>query len=181
MGNSITEGWATASPKFFRENPFFVSKGISGQTSDQMLARFKEDVIDLNPRAVVILAGINDIAENNGPISTADIMKNIEAMVEMGLDNRIMVVLCTVLPANRFTWRPDIAPAEKVVALNSLIKSYARQNDLILINYYNKMVDNTKGLKVELGADGVHPNAAGYKIMEELLLAHLSKLLVEKP
>jgi lysophospholipase L1-like esterase len=180
MGNSITEMWPNSRPDFFINNPYLVSKGIGGQTSDQMLARFQKDVINLKPTAVVILAGINDIAENNGPISIPDIMKNIAIMAQIAQDEQIKVVLCTLLPANQFTWRPRILPADKVIALNNLIKAYAAANNFVLVNYYDNMVDDAKGLKVELGPDGVHPNVKGYAIMEELLVKGLYELMKEE-
>lgn len=177
MGNSITEMWPGTRPDFFKSNPFFIVKGIGGQTSDQMLGRFEKDVINLKPVAVVILAGINDIAENNGPISLADIMKNITSMAEMAQEQGIKVVLCTLVPANRFTWRPSILPAEKVIILNSMITTYAAEKGITLVNYYDSLVDDAQGLREDLGPDGVHPNAKGYAIMEQLLLEGLSDVI----
>lgn len=176
MGDSITEFWKIQDGDFFALNPF-IDRGISGQTTPQMVLRFQQDVVELKPSKVVILAGINDIAENTGPISLQDIMKNIIAMVELAKTNKITPILCSVLPANKFPWRPDIAPADKVIQLNKMIKSYAKKNKLVYVDYYSSMVDKNKGLKAEYGEDGVHPNKLGYKIMESILLKkRLNKL-----
>src|SRR6056300_2092198 len=124
MGNSITQGWVDMRPHFFAEN-YHVNRGIGGQTTPQMLLRFRQDVIDLKPKAVVILAGINDIAENTGPISLEDIAKNLESMVQLSLTNEITPVLCSVLPANSFPWRQRITPTESVIELNRMLREMA--------------------------------------------------------
>src|SRR5690606_6373780 len=170
MGNSITEGWINARPSFFETNPY-IDRGISGQTTSQMLLRFRRDVIDLSPKVVVFLAGINDIAENTGPIAIEDIYGNIISMVELAQANQIKPVICSVLPANNFPWRQSIKPAEKVIELNSLLKQYADNNDLVYVDYFTAMVNDQKGLSPELAHDGVHPTVKGYKIMEPLVKA----------
>ena len=172
MGDSITEFWKVNDLNFFTENPF-IDKGIAGQTTSQMLLRFSQDVINLKPETVVILAGINDIAENTGPISIDQIMGNIIAMVELAKANKIKVVLCSVLPANNFYWNPKLKPADKVIELNLLLKNYSKANKISYVDYYNAMVDNEKGLLKKYGEDGVHPNIDGYKVMETLLLKSL--------
>lgn len=169
MGDSITEFWQPSYPEFYVQNGF-VNRGISGQTTPQMLLRFREDVINLKPDGVVILAGINDIAENTGPITLEQTLGNIISMVELAKANKIKVVLCSVLPANTFWWNKALLPADKVIALNILIKSYAAKNNLTYIDYYSPMVDDQKGLDKKWGDDGVHPNATGYKLMETLLV-----------
>ncbi len=171
MGNSITEFWR---PEFFKENTSFVNRGISGQTTPQMLLRFRQDVIDLNPSKVVILGGINDIAKNTGPSTINMIYNNIVSMAELAETHNIEVILCSVLPANDFPWRPEIKPALKVIELNTLISNYAKKNDIRYIDYYSAMVDDKKGLRGDLGNDGVHPNAKGYIIMEDLILPAIS-------
>lgn len=176
MGNSITEAWEGIHPEFFEKNPF-VNRGISGQTTPQMLLRFRQDVIDLKPELVVILAGINDIAENTGPITLDEILNNIISMTELARANQIKVLLCSVLPANRFQWRPSIKPADKVIELNKKILDYATKSKLIYVDYYSEMVDDQKGLRHELGEDGVHPNTNGYDIMEGILLKEISRVL----
>lgn len=172
MGDSITEFWKTNDPTFFSENPY-IDRGISGQTTAEMLHRFQQDVIDLKPSVVVILAGINDIAENSGPITLGQILDNIVAMVDLADDNDIKVVLCSIVPANKFNWNPKIQPAQKVIDLNEMLEDYAIQNKITFVDYYSEMVDNDKGLQLQYGEDGVHPNLAGYKVMEEILLPHL--------
>jgi lysophospholipase L1-like esterase len=176
MGNSITEGWKLEDPGFFSSNSY-VNRGISGQTTPQMLLRFRADVIDLKPRLVVILAGINDIAENNGPISLEQTMANIKSMAELAKANHIKVILCSVLPANRFPWRPQILPAEKVIALNKLIRQYCSDKKIPYADYFTGMVDSKNGLDEKYTNDAVHPTLAGYKKMEEILKPVLKKAL----
>ena len=167
MGNSITIGWIEWDPGFFKDKPY-VDRGISGQTTPQMLVRFRQDVVDLKPAVVVILAGINDIAENTGPSTLEMIEGNLSSMCEIAKANNIKVVLSSVLPANIFPWRRTINPAEKVFDLNKWIKEYAAQNNLVYLDYYTTMVDEEMGLKKELTYDGVHPNLEGYKVMEPM-------------
>lgn len=174
MGDSITEFWKINDELFFTSNSF-INRGISGQTTSQMVVRFQQDVIDLKPTTVVLLAGINDIAENTGPISLNDILKNIISMVTMAKENKIKVVLCSVLPANRFSWNLKIKPAEKVIELNKMIKTYADANQITFVDYYDAMVDHENGLQKKYGEDGVHPNLSGYIVMEELLVNALKK------
>lgn len=176
MGNSITEGWINASPSFFEENPY-IDRGISGQTTSQMLLRFRRDVIDLKPKAVVFLAGINDIAENTGPIALKDVYGNIISMVELAIINNIQPVICSVLPANNFPWRPSIKPADKVIALNKMLRAYADENNIVYVDYYKAMVNDQKGLSPDLAKDGVHPTSKGYGIMEPLVVKGIKKAL----
>lgn len=172
FGDSITEGWPQFNPSFFDTNNF-VGRGIGGQTTPQLLLRFRQDVIGLRPKIVILLAGINDIAENTGPISLEAIMENIKGMTEMAKANGIEMVLCAVLPANSFPWRPSIITTHKVIALNQMIKTYAQENNLIYVDYYTPMVNDEEGLISTLGYDTVHPNKAGYDIMEGVLLKSL--------
>jgi lysophospholipase L1-like esterase len=172
MGDSITEFWKTNDSNFFSNNPF-INRGISGQTTPQMLLRFRQDVLDLKPSKVVILAGINDIAENTGPITTNQIMDNIISMCELAKVHKIKVILCSVLPANSFYWNPKLQPADKVIELNQMIKAYAKNNKIVYVDYYKAMVDDAKGLLKKYGEDGVHPNLEGYKKMKVLLLPFL--------
>ena len=174
MGDSITEFWKTTDEAFF-ENAVLINRGIGGQTTSQMLLRFRQDVINLRPEIVVILAGINDIAENTGPISLENIFGNILSMIELAKVNHIKIVLSSVLPTNRFPWRPDLQPAEKVIELNAMIEKYCQENNLIYIDYYSKMADTQKGLDAKFTNDGVHPTLAGYKFMEPLLEEALAK------
>ena len=137
MGNSITEGWSSLNPDFFITNPF-VNRGISGQTTPQMLIRFKPDVVNLMPKAVVILAGINDIAGNTGPIEIDNIAENIFSMAEIAKANNIGVYICSVLPAKDFPWSPGLNPAEKVVKLNNILEEYSKNNNIKYIDYYSR-------------------------------------------
>lgn len=176
MGDSITEFWKPTDEGFFTGKDYH-DRGISGQTTSQMLLRFRQDVIQLKPHAVVILAGTNDIAENTGPIPLNGIMDNIISMVELAKANKIKVVLCSVLPANSFWWNPEMRPADKLIALNDLIKDYAKKNKITYVDYYAPMVDNQKGLDKKWADDGVHPNLAGYQLMEPLLEKGITEAL----
>jgi lysophospholipase L1-like esterase len=169
MGNSITDGWINVSPGFFKENPSYVDRGIGGQTTPQMLIRFRQDVIDLKPAVVVILAGINDIAGNTGPSSLEMIENNIASMAQLAKANGIKVILSSVLPASKIPWRPGVEPVQKIIDLNKWIKDFAKTNHFGYVDYYSAMVDEHKGLPLMYSADGVHPNAAGYGIMEPLV------------
>jgi len=175
MGNSITEGWSNFNPDFFINNPF-INRGISGQTTPQMLIRFKPDVVNLNPKAVVILAGINDIAGNTGPMEIDNIADNIFSMTEIAKANNIEVYICSVLPARDFPWSPGLNPAEKVVKLNTILENYCEKNNIKYVDYYSRMNDGNGGLKVpEFTSedDLIHPNKQGYSVMESVLLSTL--------
>ena len=175
MGNSITEGWSNFNKDFFINNPF-VNRGIGGQTTPQMLIRFKPDVVNLNPKAVVILAGINDIAENTGPVTIENIAENIISMAEIAKANEIKVFICSTLPAIDFPWSPGMDPGPKVVKLNSILKNYCDSNNIPYVDYFSAMSDEKGGLKVPeytAADDLVHPNLAGYKVMEKIILKAL--------
>ena len=176
MGNSITESWKSFSPDFFSKNNY-INRGTTGQTTTQMLLRFRSDVINLQPKAVVILAGINDIAENFGPIPIPDIARNIFFMSQLANENNIKVILCSVLPAYDFPWRPGLNPKDKVITLNELIQKHAIENDYEYVDYFSSMVDKRKGLIKEYGLDEVHPNLKGYKVMESILKESIEKVL----
>jgi len=176
MGNSITEGWSRASPKFF-EGKHYINRGISGQTTAQMLVRFRQDVIKLKPSVVVILAGTNDIAGNTGPVTLEMILDNIISMTELAKSNGIKVILCSVLPAFDYPWSPGKQPFDKIPRLNEMIRNYAEDNQLIYLDYFSKMADERMGLKEEYSSDGVHPNNAGYKIMEPLVDDALERVM----
>jgi len=164
-GDSITEGWGpTGSGRFFPGKPY-VNRGISGQTTAQMLVRFRQDVLDLKPAVVVILAGTNDIAGNTGPSSRQMIEDNLHSMVELASAHGIRVVLSSVLPVSTYPWRPGSHPAEDVRALNAALREYARQQGLVYLDYYAAMANAAGGLDPNLAKDGVHPTDAGYAIM----------------
>ncbi|MEA1885737.1 MAG: SGNH/GDSL hydrolase family protein [Bacteroidota bacterium] len=176
MGNSITEEWSRHSPGFF-ERKTYINRGISGQATPQMLVRFRADVINLKPEVVVILAGTNDIAGNTGPSSLEMIMNNLKSMAELAKANDIKVILCSVLPAYDYPWNPGLNPDKKIPALNEMIKVYARKNDFIYLDYFSSMVDEGNALKDAYTYDCVHPNEAGYKVMEPLLEKTIAKAL----
>lgn len=168
LGDSITEFWTKECPDFF-DKKTYINRGISGQTTPQILLRFRADVINLKPKIVVILAGGNDIAGNTGLSTTEMIMNNIISMVELAKANQIKVILCTVLPANYFYWNPKEKPAERIIELNLALKNYTFSNEIPLVDYYSAMVDSEKGLKPNFTEDRVHPNKAGYLIMSPLI------------
>ena len=179
MGNSITESWSHFDPDFFLTNSY-INRGISGQTTPQMLIRFKPDVINLKPKAVVILAGINDIAGNTGPMQVENIAENIQSMAEISKANEIQVLICSVLPAIDFPWSPGLNPSTKVLRLNKLLKNYCRENNIIYVDYYSSMVDKNGGLKVPeytSSDDLVHPNKKGYEVMKNIIQDSLKKVL----
>jgi lysophospholipase L1-like esterase len=168
FGDSITEGWGkTGSATFFPGKPY-VNRGISGQTTAQMVVRFRQDVIALKPAAVVILAGTNDIAGNTGPAKPEMIQDNLASMAQLAKANGIKVVLASILPASDYSWKPGLAPAPKIRALNAWIRQYAAAQDAVYLDYYTPLDDGQGGLPKRVSADGVHPNAAGYAVMQPL-------------
>lgn len=172
IGNSITDNWAKLHPEFFHDNNF-VGRGISGQVTSQMLCRFQADVIALQPKIVIIMAGTNDIAQNNGYITLEHILQNIQSMCQLAKQNHIRPVLCSCLPAAAFKWRPDMKPAHDIIKLNEMIETYAKSERIKYIDYHSALKDEKGGLPVIYAKDGVHPNLAGYKIMENILLKQL--------
>jgi acyl-CoA thioesterase-1 len=172
MGDSITEGWKENRPEFFRGDR--IDRGISGQTTSQMLGRFYADVIALHPAVVHILAGTNDIAGNSGPTSLDAIENNLRSMVELAQAHRIRVILGTVLPAVRYSWRPSIDPVPSIRALNVWMQRFARARGVTLVDYYTLLDDGHHGLAPADSNDGVHPSAAGYAKMEAALTAKLA-------
>lgn len=168
LGDSITEFWSKEHA-LFSENKNFINRGISGQTTPQMLLRFRADVIDLKPSIVVILAGGNDIAGNTGFATIEMITHNIFSMIELAQFHQIQVILCSVLPANFFYWNPKEKPAERIIELNKALEHYATTKQITFVDYYSAMVDDEKGLKSELSEDRVHPNTRGYEIMSPLI------------
>lgn len=171
MGDSITEAWREARPDFFSGDR--IDRGVSGQTTTQMLVRFYSDVIALRPSVVHILAGTNDIAQNAGPTSLQAVEHNIESMVELAQRHHIRVVIGTVLPAARYSWRPDIDPIPSIAALNTWIRSYAKQQRIGLVDYFAALNDGHSGLSPADSGDGVHPTSSGYAKMEITLADQL--------
>ncbi len=176
MGDSITEYWSQLCPDFFVDKPY-INRGIRGQTTPQMLIRFRHDVISLKPTIVVILAGVNDIAGNTGPSTLEMILDNIISMAELAKTNNIKVILCSVLPAYNFHWNPKSYPAEKIIKLNAMLKKYAEDNKIMYLDYHLSMVDERKGLKSDFADDGVHPNRTGYEVMQPLVEKAIVKVV----
>ena len=185
MGDSITEIWPFHAPyplaadsEFFPGKPY-INRGISGQTTPQMLVRFRQDVIDLHPKVVVILAGTNDVAGNTGPTTPSAIEDNLMSMSDLAHANGVQVVLCSILPAYDYPWRPGLEPSPKIIALNQWMKSYAAEKGDVYVDYYAAMVDARGGLPPALSKDGVHPNKAGFEIMAPLVEAGIAKALAK--
>lgn len=176
MGNSITDGWWPNDSTFFINNQY-VDRGISGQTTSEMLVRFRADVINLKPKAVVILAGTNDIAQNNGYISLENAFGNIVSMVELAKANNIKPILCSVMPAYEFGWRKGLEPAGKIIKLNAMIKAYADKNKIIYVDYHSALADERGGLPEKYSKDGVHPTLEAYKIMETIVQKAITKVV----
>ena len=167
-GNSITDSWASLFTEMF-PGKHYLGRGISGQTTPQMLVRFPQDVIRLEPDVVVILAGTNDIAGNTGPSTQTMIEDNIVSMVDLALANSISVVLCSVLPVSDYPWKPGLNPGPKIVELNAWMRQLAQNEGLVYVDYHSEMVNDSLGLARELTYDGVHPNKAGYQVMARLV------------
>jgi lysophospholipase L1-like esterase len=179
MGNSITDSWARFFSAQFPGKPY-VGRGISGQTTPQMLVRFRQDVVALRPAVVVILAGTNDIAGNTGPSTLEMIEDNLRSMTEIAKANGIRVVLSSVLPVFDYPWKRGLEPAPKIVALNSWMRAYADSVGAVYLDYHTAMVDARQGLRGELTQDGVHPNADGYRIMAPLAEAAIARALMRR-
>jgi acyl-CoA thioesterase I len=176
MGDSITEGWHLDTS--FPGKPY-INRGISGQTSPQMLLRFRQDVIDLEPKVVVILAGTNDVAGNTGPMTLGETEDNLASMADLATMHRVRVVLCSVTPAFDFPWAPGLQPAPKIDELNEWIKNYASEKGYVFVDYHTALKDARDGLPAALSHDGVHPNPAGYAIMAPLAEAGIEKALAQ--
>lgn len=177
IGNSITDGWPNAHPDFFKSNNY-VGRGISGQTSPQLLSRFRQDVLNLKPVAVLINIGTNDVAQNTGPYNEEFTLGNIMSMAELADANGIKVILSSVTPAGEYPWRKEIKDVpQKIMSLNAKIKAYAKEKGFSYIDYFSVMCDENNALKSNLGSDGVHPNEEGYKIMEATAKKVIDKVI----
>jgi len=174
MGNSITQFWSDVDPVFFNGKPY-LNRGISGQNTFQMLSRFGDDVVNLLPTVVVILAGTNDISGNT---EVQKIENNLIAMAQLAKTNGIKVVLSSVLPVYQYPWNPDVKPIDSIISLNNLTKSYAEQNGMIYADFYTPMVNAQKGMKDEYSGDGVHPNLEGYKVMDPIVEEAINKAFI---
>lgn len=178
-GNSITDAWAPFFPAMFPGKPY-IGRGISGQTTPQLLVRFHQDVVALQPAAVVILAGTNDIAGNTGPSTLEMIEDNLMAMTEIARAHHIRVVLSSVLPVFDYPWKRGLAPAPKIIALNAWMRRYAALVGETYLDYHSAMADGRGGLPAAMSSDGVHPNAAGYAIMAPLAEAAIARALAPR-
>jgi len=180
IGNSITEGWVKSHPEFFSENNY-TGRGISGQTTSQMLLRFQQDVVALKPKLVVINGGTNDIAQNTGVYDPDFSFNNIKAMADIAQSNGIRVMIASVLPAASFPWRKEVSDVpQKVDALNNRLKQYAYINKITFIDYNTAMRDEKGGMRESLAKDGIHPTPAGYTIMEPIVKKAINKALGKK-
>ena len=179
MGNSITQGWVEKRPDFFKNNPY-IGRGISGQTTPQMLVRFRQDVIALQPKVVVILAGTNDIAGNTGPSTLEMIMDNLCSMAEIAAANKIKVVLCSVLPAYDYPWKKGMEPNVKIPQLNEMIKTYCVKKGYVYLDFFSAMNDGKNAMIAEYTTDGVHCTAKGYELMESIVQPAIQKALKNK-
>ena len=170
MGDSITQCWYDSDPSFFNDNNF-ACRGISGQTTSHMLVRMRKDVVDLHPKYVVILAGTNDIAKNNGFIEVDDIYGNIVSMCEIAKANKVKPVICSVLPVKQYKWRPEVTDcAERIIRLNAMLEDYAKASRCIYVDYHSVMKDDENGLPQKWSYDGVHLNGDGYDVIEKIIL-----------
>jgi lysophospholipase L1-like esterase len=185
MGDSITDSWKLN--EYFAGKPY-INRGISGQTTPQMLIRFRPDVIALQPKVVVILAGTNDLAGNTGPMSVESIEDNLRSMAELAMANGIRVVFASVLPISDHNKNRDgvaiirstLRPPDKILALNQWMKTYAEENKLDYLDYYSAVVDDKGFLREDLSADGLHPNAKGYELMKPLAQQAIDAALKRK-
>lgn len=181
-GDSITDAWGRRphSTVFFPGKPY-VNRGISGQTTPQMLVRFQQDVVALRPEAVLLLGGTNDIAGNTGPSTLEMTADNVRSMAQIAKANHIRFIVCSVLPASVYKWRPGVKPAEPIRAMNAWLKQFAAQNNLVYVDYYSALTDAEGGMKEGTSLDGVHPTAEGYAIMAPLAEAGIAQAMKKKP
>ena len=179
MGDSITDAWARVRPDFFVNNNY-VGLGISGQVSSQMLVRFRADVIALKPRVVFILAGTNDVARNKGYISEENVVGNVISMCEISKANGIVPVICSVLPAAKYPWRPVIKSVESIKKINAMLKDYAEKNSITYLDYYSVLDNGKGGLSLANAKDGVHPTSQCYAVMEEMATSTINSILSKK-
>jgi lysophospholipase L1-like esterase len=175
MGDSITDNWINLQPEFFAAG--LVDRGIGGQTTPQMLVRFRQDVLELRPAAVHIMAGTNDIAGNSGAATMATVQGHIRSMAELARAHGIKVILASVPPAASFPWSPDRKPTPQIRAMNAWLEAYARQNGFVFVDYYRAMADAAGGMKPGLSSDGVHPTREGYRVMAPLARAAIRAAL----
>ena len=166
LGSSIFEFWKQKDPEYFSAHAY-IDRGISGQISSQLLIRFRQDVINLKPRAVIILAGSNDLAGSKGHVNNETILNNVKSMAELARKNRIKVIICKYLPVYEYPWNKALkGAADQIISLNEALVAYAKLNNFTVLDYFTPLVDERNGQNAEYTTDGVHPNLAGYKVME---------------
>ncbi len=175
FGNSITQEWTNLSPEYFPGKPY-INRGIGGQTTPQLLVRFRQDVVQLKPKSVIILAGTNDVAGNTGECTNNMILDNIKSMAEIALANDIQVMLCSILPVYDYSWKPGLEPAQRIIDLNEGIKNICKELRLTYVDYFSRMVDERNGLMDDYTYDGVHPDKNGYKVMESIIEESIKNL-----
>jgi len=174
MGDSITEFWASQHKQFFEANPSYLGRGIGGQTTSEMLVRFRQDVIELHPEYVALMVGTNDVAENNGKISLENMMDNIISMCELAKANNIKVLLCSVTPCKQYSWRQEVDPQTKIPAFNALMKEYADQADgVTYVDYFSALTDGNNACKPEYTVDNCHLTGAGYDVIEAIIQQYI--------
>ena len=178
-GDSITDAWGSPGTGDFFPGKAYVNRGISGQTTPQLLIRFSQDVVHLKPAVAVVLAGINDIAGNTGPSTPEMIEDNFAAMAAIAKQNGIKMVIASILPSNRVSWAPAIQPSEEIRVINQWLREFCSANNLVYLNYYDALVDSKEGMRVEFSDDGVHPTGKGYAIMAPLA-EHAITVALEK-
>ena len=177
MGNSITELWAIYHPEFFSSNNY-CGRGISGQTSAQMLVRFTADVVNLHPKAVVIMAGTNDVAHNDYWVEPERVVENIVAMCDLALAHDIVPIISSIPPCSEFVWRKEIVyVGQTIVEINRVLKTYAEENGLVYVDYHSALADENLGFPKTLSEDGCHPDPDTYFTMEDLVLKAIRKVL----
>ena len=177
MGNSITQNWASRRPGFFKDNGY-IGRGISGQTTYQMVLRFYEDVVALHPKVVVINGGTNDIAYNNHPYVEDRTLQNIITMAQMAKAYGIRVILTSVTPCGQYRWRKEVTDAaEKIKSLNARIRDYAKKHRFQYVDYWTAMADEQGAMREGLSDDGCHPTAEGYDIMEPMIKQAIQKVV----
>jgi lysophospholipase L1-like esterase len=176
FGDSITDGWGRSVGEFFPGKPY-VNRGISGQTTPQMLLRFQQDVVHLHPAAVVILAGTNDIAGNTGPTTNQMVEDNFASMADIAKQSGIKLVLASILPAYSYPWKPSIQPVERIRELNAWLKEFCAKHKCVYLDYYSSMADEKGAMLPGLASDGVHPTAQGYAVMAPLAEKAIARAL----
>ena len=176
MGDSITEFWAQFDPDFFTNNNF-LGRGIGGQCAAHMLCRFVRDVVDLKPQVVVINAGTNDVARNNGYVAPENVVSQIKSMCDIAIANGIVPIVASILPCNKFYWNPEARPAQEIIELNALLKEYTDKAGIIYADYHTPMRMEDGSLPTEYSEDGCHPVIAGYKKMEEIIMPYIEMAL----